>query len=81
MKLFRSSVKVRLSLYVGGKILPLSHVGRDSCILKSPVKLEPQLAEIVAEIDDDRHVHSVYLPQGATADSCTISVQDVKVSD
>jgi hypothetical protein len=73
----RHSAKVRLSLHVAGQIFPLSHVGRDECILRSPAKLEPQSAEIVAEIDDERQVNRVYLPHGASADSCRVAIKDV----
>jgi hypothetical protein len=33
--------------------------------------MSPQAAEVVVEIDDDRHTHHVFLPQGMSSNSPT----------
>jgi hypothetical protein len=70
------SAKVRLNLHVGGRVIPLSHIGPDFCIAREVVELEPQSAEIVADIDDQRHVHRVYLTNGMSSSSPTTVIRD-----
>lgn len=70
------SAKVRLSLIVEGHVLPLSQIGPDFCISREPIELAPQLAEIVTEIDGDRHVQPVYLTNGMSPDSPTTLIKD-----
>jgi len=70
------SAKVRLQLRVSGRAVPLSQIGPDFCISREPIDLSPQAAEIIAEIDSDRHVHAVYLPKGMSASSPRTTIED-----
>jgi hypothetical protein len=74
------SAKVRLSLIAAGRVLPLSQIGPDFCISREPIELAPQFAEIVTEIDGDRHVHSVYLTNGMSPASSTTPIRDAAKS-
>ena len=69
------SAKVRLNLHAGGRVIPLSHIGPDFCIAREAVELKPQSAEIVADIDDQRHVHRVFLTNGMSSASPTTAIR------
>lgn len=72
------SAKVRLSLHVADRIIPLSHVGPDSCVSRQPIDLPPQAAELVVDIDANRHTHRVFLPEGMSAASPTTTIRKVE---
>ena len=66
-----------MSLHAGDVIVQLSHTADDSCIAREPIDLVPQHAQIVAEIDEMRHVRRVYLPQGMSHRNQRTSIQEV----
>jgi hypothetical protein len=64
-----------LTLFASGQVVPLSQIATTFCICREAINLPPQTAEIVAEIDDNRHVQRVFLPDGMSADSPKTTIQ------
>jgi hypothetical protein len=69
------SAKVRLTLRVAGRSIPLSQIGPDFCISRQPVELEPQAAEIVVQIDGEDRIQSIYLTHGMKSSAPRTAIQ------
>jgi hypothetical protein len=58
------SADVRMYLSVNGHVLPISHLGPDFLILRTPVEHDPADAEISLPIDGDEKRWTVHLANG-----------------
>lgn len=60
-----SSSKVRLTLYINGLELALSHVGSRQFVVRDKCEPRPaEEAEIVIEVNDSAERYKVFLPHG-----------------
>ena len=69
------SAKVRLSLRIAGRIVPLSQIGPDFCISRDPIELEPQSAEIIVQIDGEDRIQPIYLTHGMKSSAPKTAIQ------
>jgi hypothetical protein len=70
------SAKVALTLQVGGRDLPLSHVGPNEVSVRELCdELPPSDAQLIIQVDDSSDVTKVYLPQGVSRDSHEIAYE------
>jgi hypothetical protein len=60
----RHSADVRMALCVNGEVLPISQLGPDFLILKSPTEHGPTRAEIIMSIDGQEKRWRVHLVEG-----------------
>jgi hypothetical protein len=58
------SADVRIHLYVNGQILPISHLGGDHFILRTPIEIGPTNAESAMSIDGKERRWNVRLADG-----------------
>ncbi len=64
------SARVALTLKVGERDLPLSHVGPNEVSVRElSDEIPPSDAQLIIQVDDSSDVMNVYLPQGVSADS------------
>ena len=70
------SARVRLQLNVAGRMLPLSQVGPDYCILQEPINLTAQYAEVIADVDHLQHVRHVRLSNRLSQESMLVHFQE-----
>jgi len=72
------SAKVALTLKVGGRELPLSHVGPNEVSVRDLCdELPPSDAQLIIQVDDSSDIMNVYLPQGISRDSYEITYESV----
>jgi hypothetical protein len=70
------SAKVALTLKVGGRDLPLSHVGPDEVSVRELCdESPPSDAQLIIQVDDSSDIMNVYLPRGISRDSHEIAYE------
>jgi hypothetical protein len=69
------SADVRMKLFVNGDILPISHLGPDFLILRTPIEHAPTDAEISLSIDGDESRWTVRLVNGIHADRLRTAIE------
>ena len=71
------SAKVALTLKVGERDLPLSHLGPNEVSIRElSDEIPPSNAQLIIQVDDSSDVMDVYLPHGVSADSHDVAYID-----
>jgi hypothetical protein len=70
----RYSAKVSLALIVGGKTVPLSHVGPNEISVRNlGDPIAPTYGQILIEVDKSTKTLDVFLPNGISRDSYEVA--------
>jgi hypothetical protein len=72
------SSRVELFLDLQTQLLPVAQVGPDYCLLREPIALPPQNAEMVVIVDGQASRSLIYLTRGATVASRRIDFTPVE---
>jgi hypothetical protein len=75
------SADVRMSLFVNGHILNISHLGPNYLILRNPVAHEPTDAEISLSIDGHENKWRVRLVNGISLDALKTAIEPLGASE
>ena len=57
--------------------IALSQVGPSRCMVQTPMRLAPQRAQIVLQVDDKEYRRDVYLTDGILPDSQEVPIRDL----
>jgi hypothetical protein len=68
------SADVKMRLLVGTHSIPVSQMGPDFVLLKSPLDHPPGHASVELQVDQSKRIWNVLLPHGISADTKRVAI-------